>query len=67
MKCRVGNEWQCDEVWITELVSGRSMLRLWKLTESVKMRYACVCRLGQELIPTAEGGEGVVRDHGVRR
>lgn len=44
MKCWTGDQWQCDEAWITEHVSVRSMLRLWKLTD--KLRRGGVCVLG---------------------
>lgn len=72
MKCWEGDQWQCDEARITEHVSVRSVLRLWKLTD--KLRRGGVCVLGgkdwswmvRKEWMEGEGRE-VVRDHGVRR
>ena len=74
MKCCVGDQWQCDEARITEPVSVRSMLRLWKLTDKLQRGGVCACWEGR-IDPDWRGGGGqrvgggeeVVGDHGVRR
>lgn len=42
MECRGGDQWQSDGARITGPVSVRSVLRLWKLTDTLRRGGVCV-------------------------